>query len=840
MAETMLVDGEVSREPKMNDPNQAKNTLKRKRASSLAAEWLSSEEREARVDGLRAELEGLFRYFKEVADQSVVAYDLLKCGSGSNLNSAIACLIEESSKPLSKLVEEVYEKVKNKEGMNAGITVASVKSSVLIIGQRSYYGVPNVDADLLEDETESSLWCWETRDLKLMPKSARGILKIRRTGRKKIHERITAVSSMMTALQKLDSRQNSKHDILKASEKLCKVLSEADIRLLVESMIQKNGADIAEKEVKREEKVLIKQLEKNKREAEKEKKRVDRELQKEKLQSEKELKRLKDEAEKGEKRRGKEESEMRKHLRRQQEEAGKDQRRREKEEAELKKQLAIQKQASIMERFLRRNKTNVTSQNEQSATKAMTLDSLTNRRGDISESVVQSMDCALAVKDEISIEGIRKSFIESWHCIGHSTRSNGKQHWGIRQKPKTKLIKELKLTTGREQAHDDEMNIEKLVDGWEATVTDEKLDNSLPHLRKCNRSKQLLQFDKSNRPAFYGIWPRQSQIVGPRHPFKKDPELDYDVDSDEEWEEEDPGESLSDCDKDEEEELEEGYPKPDDEDESEDGFFVPDGYLSENERGQVDQVESDLLSSPSCQQEFEAEEFCALLWQRKYLQGLTEHALRKNQPLIILNLLHDKTPLLGAEDLSGSAKVEQMCLQALSMCAFPGGPPIEMPTDNDMRDEDQEACFSNGKGSGTPVATVTAIPDSDLPKIVSAIQSCPQGINKVVESLQQAFPTISKSQLRNKVREISNFVDNCWQVKKDVLDKLGLSISPEKRGGRTRSIATFFSKRCHPPAGKCINSSEGSPESSQKTAPVVQQATGLHIQQSSLENLTHP
>lgn len=28
-----------------------------------------------------------------------------------------------------------------------------------------------------------------------------------------------------------------------------------------------------------------------------------------------------------------------------------------------------------------------------------------------------------------------------------------------------------------------------------------------------------------------------SHVVGPRHPFRKDPDLDYDVDSDEEWEE---------------------------------------------------------------------------------------------------------------------------------------------------------------------------------------------------------------------------------------------------------------------------------------------------------------
>lgn len=28
-----------------------------------------------------------------------------------------------------------------------------------------------------------------------------------------------------------------------------------------------------------------------------------------------------------------------------------------------------------------------------------------------------------------------------------------------------------------------------------------------------------------------------SEVVGPRRPLKKDPELDYEVDSDEEWEE---------------------------------------------------------------------------------------------------------------------------------------------------------------------------------------------------------------------------------------------------------------------------------------------------------------
>lgn len=49
---------------------------------------------------------------------------------------------------------------------------------------------------------------------------------------------------------------------------------------------------------------------------------------------------------------------------------------------------------------------------------------------------------------------------------------------------------------------------------------------------------------------------------------------------------------------------------------------------------------------------------------------------------------------------------------------------------------------------------------------VSVINSSPTGINKVVESLQQKFPSVSKSQLRNTVREISdfNFTNNRWQV----------------------------------------------------------------------------
>lgn len=101
--------------------------------------------------------------------------------------------------------------------------------------------------------------------------------------------------------------------------------------------------------------------------------------------------------------------------------------------------------------------------------------------------------------------------MNSWRFSGHLNRKN---HWGIRRKPKTELVKELKLTGSRGLVCDDELNIEKLVDGWEETTAEDRLFgtnaySSLSDAQKCKQRKQLLQFDKSHRPAFYGIWPRK-------------------------------------------------------------------------------------------------------------------------------------------------------------------------------------------------------------------------------------------------------------------------------------------------------------------------------------------
>ncbi|KAJ4871522.1 Chromatin assembly factor 1 subunit FAS1 [Raphanus sativus] len=791
------------------DVENRKTTIgakKRKREPAAAAiENLTPEEKDAQIQSLKLEMESLFVYFRQTIGQTQTP-DLFSSDSpSSSVNSMVALLMEETSLPLSKLVDEIFSKLREKI---ESVTMASVKTAVVSVGQRVSYGVPNAEADVLEDDDESCLWCWETRELKMMPKSVRGLLKVRRTCRKKIHERITAVSAMLGVLQRAETDKSFRSDLNKAAEKLGKILSEVDIRSFMDNMLQKNSTEMADKDAKREEKLLLKQLEKTKCEAEKEKKRMDRQLLKEKLQLEKEQKLLQKALNEDKE---KEEAESRKRIKKQQDESEKEQKRREKEQAELKKQLEVQKQASIMERFLKRSKDTSSTQPKLPSVEVTAQGSSCAKPEDGSRTVIEAIDNAFATTCEASVDDIRREHFTSWRQLSHSL-SRRRKHWGMRRKPKSELFPKLKLSTNNGATSDGELNMEKQEDECQEKHLNDvscvrQSKSSSSDRKKSRRAMQLLQFDKSYRPGFYGIWPTKSQVVGPRRPLKKDPELDYEVDSDEEWEEEQAGESLSDCENDEEESLEEGCSKGDEEDDSEDDFMVPDGYLSEDEGVQVDRMdldpsEQDATSSPSTQQDQESQEFRALVHQQKQVQSLTDHALAKTQPLIICNLTHEKVSLLAAKDLEGAQKMEQICLRALVVRAFPCSSSLIEISISDIQDEDQEAAAKSSCSQSTPPSASKAksIPDSDLLTVVSTIQSCSQGITKVVETLQQKFPDVPKTKLRQKVREISDFEDSRWQVKKEVLTKLGLSPSPDKGVKRPKMISTFFSKRCLPPS----------------------------------------
>lgn len=97
---------------------------------------------------------------------------------------------------------------------------------------------------------------------------------------------------------------------------------------------------------------------------------------------------------------------------------------------------------------------------------------------------------------------------------------------------------------------------------------------------------KLLQFCENTRPPYWGTWLKQSRVINPRNPLKKDNDFfDYDVDSDDEWEEEEAGESLANTD--DEKESEDDY-------EVDNDVFVPHGYLSDEEA----QNEDEMTDSP--------------------------------------------------------------------------------------------------------------------------------------------------------------------------------------------------------------------------------------------------
>lgn len=104
---------------------------------------------------------------------------------------------------------------------------------------------------------------------------------------------------------------------------------------------------------------------------------------------------------------------------------------------------------------------------------------------------------------------------------------------------------------------------------------------------------KFLQFHENRRPAYFGTWRKKSKSVKPRNPLGIDKNVfDYEVDSDDDWEEEEPGESLHGSDDEEKENDSDNY-------EIDNEFFVPHGYLSDEEA----ENEENMESTPETQKE---------------------------------------------------------------------------------------------------------------------------------------------------------------------------------------------------------------------------------------------
>ncbi|XP_024518376.1 chromatin assembly factor 1 subunit FSM [Selaginella moellendorffii] len=426
-------------------------------------------------------------------------------------------------------------------------------------------------------------------------------------------------------------------------------------------------------------------------------------------------------------------------------EAQKEKKRLAKEEAERKRNAVIQKQAGIMNKLFVKEKPPAPL--ERSPVKEAPKENV----------VMSAMDRVLATihTETNEVEVFRRHFDE-WRT---SRRQKKFVTWGLRREPKVDVLKQPKLQR-------------------DVDVSNEISPTALPSGTPCMK---LLQFHKCFRPAYYGTHSKKSNVIGPRHPLRKEPSLDYTVDSDDEWEEEEPGENLSDLDEPEEEE------KVDDDD-SADDFVVPDGYFSADEGVDMDTCENQ--NSCSSSQAPNTENV------KNILDSVAERALKHNCPFVLRNFTANPT----SQDSDSVSPYRDSCLKALEIRVLAEDISIEPVT------EEYEAYPQEVK---TPITGVRRrrkreLADSALPEIVRFLrESSTLGMKKIVESLSQRFPGIPKSTLTSKVREISTYTDNHWKVKDEVLallqpQKKKSLDDEEKKDDQPVACINVMQKRCLP------------------------------------------
>ncbi|CAL1592852.1 unnamed protein product [Knipowitschia caucasica] len=176
-------------------------------------------------------------------------------------------------------------------------------------------------------------------------------------------------------------------------------------------------------------------------------------------------------------------------------------------------------------------------------------------------------------------------------------KSNGIKDW-LQQKPRCSSPTKTRITNSLS----------------DCIATEDPKPDGVPD-RSRHGPMKLLLFHENYRPAYWGTWSKKSSHISPRCPLRQDKDLlDYEVDSDEEWEEEEPGESLSHSEGEDEEPGEE-------DDDDDDGFFVPHGYLSDDEVALEEEDGGD-LEKQKLQQKLKAKEWDELMSTKKKMKLL--------------------------------------------------------------------------------------------------------------------------------------------------------------------------------------------------------------------------
>jgi len=637
----------------------------------------------------------------------------------------------------------------------------------------SYVSQSFSDASIVESSANNT----PTVTPKATPKNSRNVSVVSTPG---------SAKATPTLFKKLTPGQLAKQEELKKKREALEKEKQAKKEALEKEKQAKKDALEKEKQAKKEalekekaEKERQKEVEKRAKEVERlEKERVRKaekeklEAEKEKMKQEKEEERLKKKAEKEAELKLKEEEKLRK-----------EEEKRLQEEAEKEK---IKKKAEAFKSFFKKDdvpKERKISDKEVEEVAEGALGNFTLFR------VKKNMRLAPTVRSDpkkakMSIDsldmpsgpdGLYLALLKTDYVPGRQTRT-----WPY-EKNVPKEDDEIEIL---EDEDEEESDPEDVI----SEETQEKIILNGVLANKVPRAK-LLQFHENQRPAYWGTWTKKSTIVSGRCPFGKDEErFEYDYDSDEDWEEEEEGESLSDNEDDKEKEEEKDDYEVDNE------FFVPHGYLSDEE----EEKDEDEVFNPETAKEKAKEKL------KNAEKEFEKEHKKKTQQL--------KPRLWGVcfegETLDTEAAASQLVkilgsfkgiLAGNNNCIETGfSKTVTTPTA--MRDETTESASLLKSGRG---AKVRSVPDEAVPHLIKLLhgnnnnkmflarefiefwsKTSGEGGSSQANDDEAATPggkegafTISKRKMIDKIQEIADYKRlneggaKCWWVKQDILTK---------------------------------------------------------------------
>lgn len=509
----------------------------------------------------------------------------------------------------------------------------------------------------------------------------------------------------------------------------------AELQKAREEREKKRQEEKDAKEKLKQEKKEQKIKERQEKEEQKIKERQEKEEQKKKEKLEKEEQKRKEKEEKEEQKR--KEKEEKDEQRKKEREEKEEQKRKEKEEKELKKQQELEKDKKKMEKesaafvkFFSRKSTSTPEPEklEEAVSSFMPFQVKADMRLAPATRTTLSTDQKDQLTDKITKQNEINLYLTE---VKTKTFTNGEKTWPVND--------------------DDVIVVEDT--GLGECVEEQPTKN-------IKIRAKFLQFHENQRPAYFGTWRKKSKHVGPRKPLGLDKEtFDYEVDSDDDWEEEEPGESLHGSD-DEEKENE-----PDDEYEVDNEFFVPHGYLSDEEA----ENEENMELTPETQKE-----------KLKILQMEFEEEMKSKTERIkprLIGCIWESKLKPKIQDAITSFLEERMMI-------------ISGPIVIKKRELNKENNQNSAQKNSTP--TRKQLNKELIPEFVRMIHGNTNNkvflVNEFIHflSAQNKDVQVSKSGLMTQMKELAvwkkcpdegmMFNKNCWYVEEDVRKQYNLNL----------------------------------------------------------------